>query len=124
GETKHRERRQLGRLQDDGVATRERRAELPARDVEREVPRHDQPDDAERLAERHVDAARDGNRLTVVLLDRARVEVEDVRHHRDLRARSTDRLAYVLRLDARELFGMLVHERRYPAQKPRAIERR
>ena len=58
-EPQRRERRQLRRLQHDGVAARERRPELPRRDVEREVPRRDQADDAERLAERHVDAARD-----------------------------------------------------------------
>ena len=42
----------------------------------------DQADDAERLAEGHVDAARDRDRLAVVLVDRAGVEVEDLRDHR------------------------------------------
>ena len=100
-EPERRQRRQLGRLQHDRVAARERRPELPRRDVEREVPRRDQPDDAERLAERHVDAARDRNRLAVVLVDRARVEVEDLRDHADLAARAGDRLADVARLDPR-----------------------
>ena len=48
------------------------------RDVEREVPGDDQPDDAERLAEGQVDAAGDGDRLAVPLVDGAGVEVEDV----------------------------------------------
>ena len=60
GKAQGRERRQLGRLEHDGVPAGERGAELPARDVEREVPGHDQADDAERLAERGGDAARAG----------------------------------------------------------------
>ena len=62
-----RQRRQLRRLEDDGVAARQCRTELPGGDVEREVPRHDQADDAERLAERERLAAGDGNRLTNAL---------------------------------------------------------
>ena len=65
GEPERGERRQLGGLEHDGVAARERGAELPGGDVEREVPGDDQPDDAERLAEGHVDAAGDGDRLAV-----------------------------------------------------------
>ena len=76
--------------------------ELPRRDVEREVPRHDQPHDAERLAKGQVDAARDGDRLAVVLVDGPGVEVEDVRDHLDLAAGAGDRLAHVPRLDLRE----------------------
>ena len=49
---------QAGRLQHDGVAGRERRGEAPRGDRHREVPRDDQPDDAQRLLERHVDPAR------------------------------------------------------------------
>ena len=43
-----------------------------------------------------VDAAGDGDRLAVVLVDRAGVEVEDLRDHADLAARAGDRLADVL----------------------------
>ena len=118
GEPERGERRQLGRLQDDGVPAGERGPELPGRDVEREVPGHDQPDDAERLAERQVDAAGDGNRLAVVLVDGAGVEVEDVGDHPDLAARAGDRLADVRRLDPRELLGVLLDERREPPQQP------
>ncbi len=121
GKPQRRERRQLRRLEHDGVSARERGTDLPRRDVEREVPRDDEPDDAERLAERHIDAARDGDRLAVMLVDGARVEVEDLRDHPDLAARAGDRLAGVLRLETRELFVMLLDERRKPAQQPPAI---
>jgi hypothetical protein len=123
GETQRGQRRQLRRLEHDRVAAGERRAELPRRDVEREVPRRDQPDDAERLAERHVDAARDGDRLAVVLVDRARVEVEHLRDHADLAARAADRLAGVARLDPRQLLVMLFDERREAAQQPGPVGR-
>ena len=103
------------------LPARERRAELPRGDVEREVPRHDQTDDAERLAERHVDAARDRDRLAVMLVHRARVEVEDLRDHADLAARAGDRLACVARLDARQLLVVLFDERCQSPQQPGAI---
>ena len=106
------------------LPARERRPELPGGDVEREVPRRDQPDDAERLAERHVDAARDRDRLAEVLVDRAGVVVEDLRHHPDLAARAPDRLADVPRLDLRQLLEMLLDERREPAQQPGPVGRR
>ncbi len=48
-----RERRQLGRLEDDGVAAHERGDDLPRWDRHREVPRRDDRADAERLADRH-----------------------------------------------------------------------
>ena len=90
-------------------------------DVEREVPRHDQPDDAERLAQRQVDSAGDGDRLAVVLVDGAGVEVEDVRDHADFAACAGDRLADVARLDLRELLVVLLDERREPPQQPAAV---
>ena len=121
GEPERRERRQLGGLEHDRVAAGERRAELPRRDVEREVPGHDQPDDAERLAERQVDAAGDGDRLAVLLVDGAGVEVEDVGDHADLAAGASDRLADVLRLDPRELLVVLLDERREAAEQPAAV---
>src|SRR5262245_11154399 len=120
-EPERRERRQLGRLQDDGVAARERRAELPARDVGREVPRDDEPDHAERLAERGGHASRDGDRLAAVLVDRACIEVEDLRDHADLAASPRDRLADVLGLDPRELLAVLLHQGREPPEKLPAI---
>ena len=52
-----RQGRQLGRLEDDGVAGGQRRRQAPAGDGHGEVPRDDDPDDAERLLERDVDPA-------------------------------------------------------------------
>ena len=121
GEPQRGERRQLCRLEHDGVPARERRPELPARDVEREVPGDDEPDDAERLAERRRYAAGDRDRVATMLVHGARVEVEDLRDHPDLAACAGDRLADVPRLDPRELLGVLLDERREPAQESRAI---
>ncbi len=118
------ERRQLGRLENDGVAAGERRADLPGRDVERKVPRDDGRDDTERLAERHVHPARDRDGLAVVLVDRPGIEVEDRRNHADLAARARDRLADVLRLDLRELLGVLLDERREPSEQASTVDRR
>ena len=50
GESQRAERRELRRLEHDGVAGRERGADLPGRHVERVVPRRDRGDDAERVA--------------------------------------------------------------------------
>ena len=47
------QRRVLGRLQHDGVATHERRAQLPGRDRDREVPGRDGADDAHRHPDAH-----------------------------------------------------------------------
>ena len=116
-----RERRQLRRLQHDRVAGRERGPELPARDVEREVPRHDQPANAERLAKGDVGAAVDGNRLAVVLVHGAGVEMEDVGDHRHLAARTGDRLSHVPRLDLRQLLGVVLDETREPPEQAGAI---
>lgn len=43
-------RHQFGRLEDDGVAVAERRGDLPGGNGDREIPRRDDADDAERLA--------------------------------------------------------------------------
>ena len=69
-------------------------------------------------------AAGDRDRLAVVLVDRARVEVEDVRDHADLAARARDRLADVLRLDPGELLAVLLDERRETPQQARPVVRR
>ncbi len=118
-----RERRELGGLEDDRVPARERGPELPARDVRREVPGDDEPDHAERLAERRGDAACYRDRLAEVLVDRAGVEVEHLRDHADLAAGAGDRLADVLGLDPGELFEVVLDQAREPPQEPRAIGR-
>ncbi len=115
------ERRQLRRLEDDGVPARKCRPQLPARDVGREVPGDDQADDAERLPEGCSDSACDRDRLAEVLVDRAGVEMEHLGDHADLTARPRDRLSHVARFDARELLGVLFDERREPPEQARAI---
>jgi hypothetical protein len=57
GEAHRRERGDLRRLEHDAVATGQRGPDLPRRDEHREVPRGDEPDDAEWLVERVVDPA-------------------------------------------------------------------
>ena len=55
GQRRHaqgRQRRLLGRLQDDGVAGRQGRAPLPRLHQQREVPRDDLADDADRFVPR------------------------------------------------------------------------
>ena len=122
-----RERRQLGRLEDDGVACRQRRAELPRGDRQREVPGRDQADDAERLAERHVDAAVDRDRVAEQPLGRAGVVVEDVGDHADLAAGVGDRLADVARLEPGQVLGVVArrrpHRRIRSARSPGPIRR-
>ena len=97
-------RRLLGRLQHDAVAGGERRRQLPRRHQQREVPRDDLADDAERL----VEVVGDG--VVVDLADRAFLgadaagEVaEVVDGERQVGGRRlADRLAVVERLDDRE----------------------
>ena len=87
----------------------------------REVPGHDQADDAERLPERERLPAGDRDRLAVVLVDGAGVEVEDLRDHAHLAARARDRLADVARLDPRQLLPVLLDQLGQPPQQPGAI---
>ena len=75
-----RQRRELGRLEDDRVARRERRPHLPAREHQREVPRHDLPDDADRHAQDVVQEA---------ALDRHDAPLDLVRHPAEVAERRT-----------------------------------
>ena len=52
GQPQRRQRRLLGRLEHDGAARREHRAELPDRQADRAVPRVDRADHADRLLQR------------------------------------------------------------------------
>src|SRR5581483_3158767 len=98
------ERGELRWLEHDRVARGERGGDLPAGDREREVPGDDQPDHPERLAEGHVHAALDGDRLAEQPLGCPRVVAEGGDDRRDLAARVRgDRLADVPRLEAGEL---------------------
>ena len=95
------------RLEDDRVAGREGRADLPAGHHDRVVPRRDRGDHADRLAPDHRGQA--GR----VLVDRLAFhhprgtgeEAQVVDDDRDLVDRGADRLAGVLRLEAAELLA-------------------
>ena len=98
------------------VAGGERRRHLPGGDRQREVPGHDQADHAERLAEGHVDAAGDRDRLPEQPLRGAGVVAEGLDHHPDLAAGVADRLAGVARLQHRQLLGALLDRVGEPVQ--------
>ena len=120
-ETERGHRRQLRGLEHHGIAARERRTDLPARDVEREVPGHDEAHNPERLAKGHVDAAGDRDGMPVVLVDRAGVEMEDLGHHPHLAAQVRDGFADVPGLEQREFLGVLLNEPSEAAQQTGAV---
>ncbi len=88
------ERRELRGLQHDGVAARQRRRDLPRQHEQREIPRDDLADDADRLV---------AGELRIEQLGPARVVVEVAcrERHVDV-ARLADRLAVVHRFEHRE----------------------
>ncbi len=61
--------------------------------------------------------------INVVLVDGARVEVEDLCDHADLGACAADRLADVLRFDPRELFRVFLDEGREATEQAGAVGR-
>ena len=91
-------------LEDDGAAGREGRGELPARDVEREVPRHNRPDDPDRLAQR-VRKKWSFNRKRVAndLVCPPGVVTQGIDRHPDLDLRFEQRLAVLSRLEPGDL---------------------
>ena len=104
-EEHHREAGLLGRLHHHGVAGRDRRGDLPHRLQQRIVPGDDAADDAERLAQRHVDVGA-GHRNGVALdLGRHAGEIFQRvdRGHRVDCLGIADRLAGVERLELGKL---------------------
>ena len=81
-------------------------AELPRGDRQREVPRRDQPDHADRLAHGEGLPAGDRDRVAEQPLGRAGVVAEGVPHHLHLAAGVGDRLAGVARLEHGQLLGV------------------
>ena len=115
GEPQRRDRGQLRRLEDHGVAGRERRRGAARGDLQRVVPRDDLAADAPRLAERVVERVRaERDRAALEPLDRAGVvlEVADGRGGVGLGLR--ERLAGVARLEVGERVGLVVDELREP----------
>ncbi len=110
GEQQRREGRRLGGLEDDRVARRERRRELPRRHQQREVPRDHLAGDAERprvpIRERVLELVRPPRVVEEVRGGERQVDV----------ARLLDRLAAVHRLEHGELAGALLELARDPVQ--------
>src|ERR1019366_2174670 len=73
-----RQRRELGWLENHGVAGSQRRRETPAGDGHREVPRHDDANRPERLLEGDVQATGDRYLLAGQTFWCGRVVVEDI----------------------------------------------
>ena len=101
----------LGRLEHDGVAGGQRGGQLPGRHQDREVPRDDLGDDAERLVEVVGDGVLVDLRERALLgPDRAREVAEVVDGERDVGGqRLADRLAVLPALGDGELLEVLLH---------------
>ena len=95
--------------------------EAPARDGHREVPRHDDRDDAEGLLEGEVDPSRDRDLLPEEPLGRGRVVGEDVADVARLPPRVADGVAGVLDLELGELLEVVVDDLAEAAQEPAPV---
>ena len=130
-EAQGRQRRVLGRLQDDAAAGGQRRADLPHRHHQREVPRDDRADDADRLAagvaEELVLAEGRHRQLDRRALDLGRpagAVAQEVHRRRHVHAlRDDERLAVVQRLDLGELLRVRLQQIGQLEQPPLAVHR-
>ena len=119
------DRRLLRGLEDDRVAGRQRRAELPGRHQDRVVPRHHQPDDADRLARDERERGGPGRAdLAVDLVDRLGEVAEVRRRAVDLALGAADRLAHVERDHQREPVAVALDQVGEPEQDGPALARR
>ena len=100
------QRRLLGRLQDDGAAGRQGRTPLPGLHQQREVPRNDLADDADRLVPRVAEVrSLDGDGLAVDLVGPAGVVAIALDGQRQVGVqRIAQRLAVVERFEGGQLF--------------------
>ena len=121
-----RQRRLAGRLEDDGVAARQRRRDLPCRQEQRKVPGHDGGDDANRFAERVGEVvALDGNRLPHHFVGPAGEVLEALGRRRNLDVpRLADRFPVVNGLEPGHLVGLLHQAIGQPAHETPALARR
>ena len=117
------ERRDLGGLEHDGVAGRQRRREPPAGDGHREVPGHDDADHAERLVEGDVDATGDRDLLAEEALGCGGVVVQAVADVARLPAGVADRVAGVGHLELGQLLDVRVDDGGERAQQPGPFRR-
>ncbi len=132
GEAQRRQRRLFRGLQYDGTSCREHWPELPGRHQQREVPRDDLRDDADRLPARirvilrvrrvwH----RERNRVALDFRRPAGHVVEQIRRQRHIGgACHTDGLAIIERLELRELLEVLQDQIADPPENSAALRRR
>ena len=114
--------RQLGRLEDHRVSGREGRAHLPAAEHQREVPRNDRPDDAERLAQDVVQEPRfDRNDVALELVGHAAEVAEGGRRSNDVQVSAVaDRMTGVEALETCQFVGMGLDQIGQPEEDPPA----
>ena len=105
--------RQRRGLEHDRVAADERGRDLPDRDRDREVPRRDARDDAERVPQRVAEVARQlgGDRLAAHAPAFCRDVLEDVDAALDLAERLLEGLAFLAGQQPRQVFLLLVEDR-------------
>ena len=126
GEAQAGQRRELGRLHHDGVAGREGRAELPPAEHQREVPRDDLADDADRPAEHVVqEPGVHGDDRALHLVGHAGEVAERGGCPGDVEDGGVaERVAGVGGLQAGELVGVVLDGVRQPVEQPAAARRR
>src|SRR5215217_1817676 len=112
---------ELGGLENERVARRERRRHFPARDGKREVPRDDEPDDAQRLAERNIHAPGDRDGVAEQALGHPGVVVEGLGYHPHLAAGITYRLARVPGFQLRQVLLFRIQGVGEAAEQSRAV---
>jgi hypothetical protein len=117
-------RRLFGRFHDDRAACRYRRAELAAGVAEREIPRAEGRDRADRLiGHGRAEARRAHQRAAVDAMRFARIEIEQADIHHQLDLRLGEGLALFHRRDAREIVGTLHYQPRRAREHRRALLR-
>jgi hypothetical protein len=112
----------LGRLDDAGVARRQRAAHRAAEYLQRIIPRDDVPGHAQRLAQRHDRVAGlVGNGVAMQLVAGAGIELEIAGHRGGVGAGLSQRLAAIARLELREFLDPLGQRQRQPVHQPAAL---
>jgi hypothetical protein len=111
GKPQRRQRRCRSRLEDHGVTRGERRTELPGRDDERVIPRHDRTHHADRLTRHERQDIRSGRAdLAVDLVDGLGVPLDRLGCGRDVdRQGVADGLPDIERLEQRQLLAAGAH---------------
>ena len=118
------QRREVGRLEDDRVARGKRRSEAPRGDWHREVPGHDDPDDADRLAEGDIHAPGYWDLAPEQPLRCSRVVRQHVADVARLPTRVRDRVTRIRHLEPCQLLVGRADGLRETPEKPGSIDRR